>query len=73
VWGGSGRATVDVDGGAEASSGSSFTAGSARKEEGCERVAELVGSSGSYITSGVAGGTKGFSDNSHWRCLLKLF
>jgi hypothetical protein len=73
VRGGSDLIKVDAGGGAEAGSGSLYTAGSIKNEEGCERVAELVGSSGSYITSEVAGGTKGFSDNSHWRCLLRLF
>jgi hypothetical protein len=60
-------------GGAEADSSSLLTVGSIEKDEGCEIVAELVGASGSYTTSEVADGIYGFSDNSHWRCLLKLF
>jgi hypothetical protein len=68
VRGGSGRAAEGgSDGGAGTASapGSLFTIGSSRKEDGCERVAELVGASGLYATSEAAHGMKGFPDNSH--------
>jgi hypothetical protein len=73
VRGGGGWATGSASGGAGAAAGSLLTEGSIEKDEGCESVAELAGASGSYATSEAAHGMKGCSDNSHWRCFLRLF
>jgi hypothetical protein len=73
VRGGGGWATGSASSGAGVSSGSLLTAGSTEKDEGCESVAVLAGALGSYATSEAVHGMKGCSDNSHWRCFLRLF
>lgn len=73
VGGGSDRTEGGTGGGALAGTRSLLVVGSTKNDEGCESVAELVGASGSYATSEVADGMKGFSDNSHVMCALRLF
>jgi hypothetical protein len=62
-------------GGAETDSASLYSVPSSKNEVcWCEMVAELVGTaSGSYATSDMAGGRKGFSASNHLICLLRLF